>query len=232
MSSIHPQACIDPSAQLGDGVVVDAFCVVEAEARIGAGTHLGSHCHIGPGVVLGAECRLESACVILANSRLGNRCQLAAGVVIGSRGFGFVLDQGKHRPIPQVSGVEIGDDVVIGAGSCVDRGTLLPTRIESGVEIGAQVQIAHNVTVGERTRVAHQSGLAGSSSVGSDCELGLQSGVSGKMGDRSRLAVRGGLTRKAPPDSDLWGFPARPKAEALRATAALSLLAKRQDSGE
>jgi UDP-3-O-[3-hydroxymyristoyl] glucosamine N-acyltransferase len=204
------------------------FCVVEAAAQIGPGARLGSHVYIGAGVVVGANCQLESGSVLLAETVLGRDCKIAAGAVLGSQGFGFVLHEGRHKFIPQVSKVVLGDGVIVGPGSCIDRGTLEPTVLEDGVELGAQVQLAHNCKIGAGSRIEHQSGLAGSSQVGAQCELGLQTGMAGQasLGDRSKLAVRGGLLRKTPPDSDLWGFPARPKGEAMRAQAALFRLAK------
>lgn len=231
-SHVDPHASVDASALLGDGVSVGAFAVVEAGARVGAGTSIGPHCFVGEGSTLGERCRLEPAVVILAGCHVGDDARLEAGVVVGSAGFGFVHHAGEHRPIPQVGGVELGHRVQVGAGSCIDRGTLDNTRLADDVVIGGQVQIAHNVVVGERSRIEHQAGIAGSSKIGADCTLGLQSGMAGQatLGDRSRLAVRGGLTKKSGPDSDLWGFPARPRLEALRAQAMLMKLAGAEDA--
>lgn len=232
MGQIHPQAWLDPTASLDQDVYVGPFSVVEAGVQLGQGCRIGPHCYLGPGVRLGQHCHLEAGCVVLAGSQLGDGVQLAAGVVIGAAGFGFVLHQGQHLPIPQVSGVEIGSRSCIGPGSCIDRGTLQPTYLGDEVVLGAQVQLAHNVRVGSRSQIHDQAGIAGSSQVGEDCQMGFQSGMAGQasLGDRSRLAIRGGNLRKAPPESDLWGFPARPKREALRAQAALHRLARGQET--
>ena len=219
---------MDPAARLGDGVEVGAFAVVEGQAQIGSGCYLGPHSYVGAGVRLGAGCRLEAGAVLLSGTVVGDGCVIQPGAVLGSTGFGFVVHEGQHLHIPQVSGVEVGERTFIGSATCVDRGTLEPTVIGSEVRIGAQVQVAHNVTIGDRTVIDMQSGFAGSSSIGADCQIGMQTGMAGhsSVGDRTKMAPRTGNLRKAPDDSDLWGFPARPRAEAMKAQAALSLLSK------
>lgn len=228
MAGVHPQAAVDASAQVAENVEIGAYAVVEAAVEIAAGCKIAAHVYLGPGVRLGPDCQLGAGVVVLPGTVLGGGVRVEAGAVIGSTGFGFVLHQGEHMPIPQVSGVRLEDGVTVGAGTCIDRGTLTPTVIAEKAEIGAQVQIAHNVLIGPRSRVHHQSGIAGSSKVGADCELGLQSGIAGQasLGDGSVLAVRGGLVKKFPAGSDLMGFPARPRLEVLRAQAALNQLAK------
>ncbi|MBT9587904.1 UDP-3-O-(3-hydroxymyristoyl)glucosamine N-acyltransferase [bacterium] len=232
MSLVHATAWVDPLAQLAEDVEVGPFAAIEADAQIGAGSRVGAHVYVGPGVVVGANASLGEGCVLLARTRLQADCRIEPGAVVGSTGFGFVLHQGQHVHIPQVSGVEIGRRVVIGAGTCVDRGTLEPTRIGDDAEIGAQVQVAHNVSIGPRSKVEQQAGFAGTSSIGADCTVGMQSGMAGQssLGDRSKMAVRTGNLRKAPPDSDLWGFPARPRQEAMKAQAALARLGKLPDA--
>lgn len=229
---VHPRAWVDPQAALEDGVEVGAFAVVEAGARVGSNTRLGAYSYVGKDVTLGSNCVLETGAVVLPGTTVGDGCQLQEGCVLGSTGFGFVVHEAQHLHIPQVSGVQVGSQTVIGAATCVDRGTLEPTVIGSQVRLGAQVQVAHNVTIGDRTSVDMQSGFAGSSTIGSDCQIGMQVGMAGhsSVGDRSRLAARTGNLRKAPADSDLWGFPARPRAEAMKAQAALSRLAKLTDA--
>lgn len=228
MPGVHPQAWIAESAYVAEDVEVGAFAVIEAGAHVGAGCCVGAHAYVGPEVRVGEHCTLGPGAVLLPGTVLAANVRVEAGAVLGSTGFGFVLHQGEHMPIPQISGVHIADGAGIGAGTCVDRGTLTPTTIGEQAEIGAQVQIAHNVSVGPRSKVHHQAGIAGSSKVGADCELGLQSGMAGQasLGDGSVLAVRGGLVKKFPAGSDLWGFPARPKWEVLRAQAALNQLAR------
>ncbi len=152
--AIHPSAWVDPCAELASGVSVGPFVVVEAGARIGAGTRLGAHVTVGRG------------CVI------GQRCILHPGVVIGADGFGFAPHEGQWVKIEQLGAVRIGDDVEIGANSCVDRGALDDTVIEDGVKLDNLVQIGHNVHIGAHTAMAGCAGVAGSARIGRGCTVG------------------------------------------------------------
>ncbi len=152
--AIHPTAWIDPAAQVGEGVSVGPFAVVEAGARVGAGTRLGAH------VTVGRDCVV------------GERCILHPGVVIGADGFGFAPHEGQWVKIEQLGAVRIGNDVEIGANSCVDRGALDDTVIEDGVKLDNLVQIGHNVHVGAHTAMAGCAGVAGSARIGRGCTVG------------------------------------------------------------
>ncbi|MEY2621381.1 MAG: UDP-3-O-[3-hydroxymyristoyl] glucosamine N-acyltransferase [Pseudomonadota bacterium] len=145
---IHPQARVDHSARIGP------FCVVERGAVIGADTWLKSH------VTVGEDCRV------------GARCILHAGVSIGADGFGFAPHEGQWVKIEQLGAVRIGDDVEIGANSCVDRGALEDTVIEDGVKIDNLVQIGHNVHIGAHSALAGCAGVAGSARIGRGCTVG------------------------------------------------------------
>lgn len=145
---IHPQAHVDPSARIGP------LCVVERGARIGAQTWLKS------GVTVGEDCRM------------GERCIVHAGVVIGADGFGFALFEGRWEKIEQLGAVRIGNDVEIGANTCIDRGALDDTIIEDGVKLDNLVQIGHNVHVGANTAMAGCAGVAGSARIGANCTVG------------------------------------------------------------
>lgn len=152
---VHPSAVIDPQAVLAEDVEVGAHCVVERGARIGAGSRLRA------GVVVGEGCEI------------GARCLLHPGVVIGADGFGFApAPDGSWVKIEQLGAVRIGDDVEIGANSCVDRGALEDTVIEHGVKIDNLVQIGHNVRIGAHTALAGCVGVAGSARIGAHCTIG------------------------------------------------------------
>lgn len=154
LAGVHPSAWIDPGAVLGPDVSIGPFAVVEAGARIGAGTRIGAHVTVGRGCHIGA------------------RCILHAGVVIGADGFGFALHQGQWVKIEQLGAVRIGDDVEIGANSCVDRGALDDTVIEDGVKLDNLVQIGHNVHIGAHSALAGCAGVAGSARIGRHCTVG------------------------------------------------------------
>jgi UDP-3-O-[3-hydroxymyristoyl] glucosamine N-acyltransferase len=148
---VHADALVDPSASIGP------LCVVEQGARIGAHTVLKSR------VTVGEQCTV------------GQRCVLHSGVVIGADGFGFAPDKsrgGAWEKIVQLGAVRIGDDVEIGANTCIDRGALDDTIIEDGVKLDNLIQIGHNVRVGKHTAMAGCVGVAGSATIGAHCTLG------------------------------------------------------------
>ena len=151
---IHPSAVIHPQALLDSTARIGPLCVIERGARIGANTWLKS------GVTVGEDCHI------------GERCILHSGVVIGADGFGFALHEGKWEKIEQLGAVRIGNDVEIGANTCIDRGALDDTVIEDGVKLDNLVQIGHNVHVGAHSALAGCAGVAGSARIGANCTVG------------------------------------------------------------
>src|SRR5262249_39052989 len=137
--------------------------------------------HVGAGARLGDDVNLFPNVTVYARSEIGNRVRIHSGSVIGSDGFGYVLDSGKHRKVPQIGHVIIGDDVEIGANVTVDRGALGPTIIGKGTKIDNLVQIGHNVVVGENCLIISQAGVAGSTKLGNDVVLAGQSGLAGHL---------------------------------------------------
>ncbi len=169
---IHPQSSIDPAAVLAQGVDVGAFCVVGPGARIEAGARLGPHCVVGAGAVVGADSRLTAHVTLGEGCSLGQRCIVHAGVVIGADGFGFAPHNGEWVKIEQLGAVRIGNDVEIGANTCIDRGALDDTVIGDGVKLDNLIQIGHNVNVGAHTAMAGCVGVAGSANIGAHCTVG------------------------------------------------------------
>jgi UDP-3-O-[3-hydroxymyristoyl] glucosamine N-acyltransferase len=162
--AVHPSAVIDPDAVIDPTARIGALCVVERGARVGAGT------------VLKARVSLGQDCVV------GERCILHPGVVIGADGFGFAPDaQGAWEKIEQLGAVRIGDDVEIGANTCIDRGALGDTVIEDGVKLDNLIQIAHNVRIGKHTAMAGCAAVAGSATIGAYCTIGGRAGILGHL---------------------------------------------------
>jgi UDP-3-O-[3-hydroxymyristoyl] glucosamine N-acyltransferase len=169
---IHPSAVVDPSAMIaetasiGPNAVVGAFSEVGEGARIYPGVVLGRHVRIGVGTRIHPNVTVYDECEVGAN------CIVHAGVVIGADGFGFANEKGTWVKIPQVGRVLIADHVEIGANTTIDRGALDDTLIGYGVKLDNQIQIAHNVQVGEHTAMAGCVGIAGSAVIGSRCTIG------------------------------------------------------------
>ncbi|WP_295850827.1 UDP-3-O-(3-hydroxymyristoyl)glucosamine N-acyltransferase [uncultured Xylophilus sp.] len=170
---VHPEATVDPSAAIGP------LCVIERGATVGAHTVLASR------ITVGEDCRI------------GARCLLHAGVVIGADGFGFALDEGRWEKIEQLGAVRIGDDVEIGANSCIDRGALDDTVIEDGVKIDNLVQIGHNVRIGRHSALAGNAGVAGSAVIGAHCTVGGGAVVLGhlRLADHVHISAASVVTR-------------------------------------
>jgi UDP-3-O-[3-hydroxymyristoyl] glucosamine N-acyltransferase len=155
VGGIHPSAVIDASAQIDPTASIGALCVIGAGARIGARTQLAARVTVGEGC------------------SIGQRCILHSGVVIGADGFGFAPRADKSwEKIAQLGAVRIGDDVEIGANTCIDRGALDDTVIEDGVKLDNLIQIGHNVHIGQHTAMAGNAGVAGSATIGAYCTVG------------------------------------------------------------
>ena len=171
---VHPSAVVDPEAVLGEGVRIGPQCVVERGARIGAGTVLKARVFVG------------EDCVV------GERCTLHPGVVIGADGFGFAPHQGAWEKIEQLGAVRIGNDVDIGANTCIDRGALADTVIEDGVKLDNLIQVGHNCRIGAHTAIAGCVGIAGSANIGAHCTIGGAAMILGHLTIADRVNISSG----------------------------------------
>lgn len=169
---IHPTASIHSTATVGAGVRVGAFSVVAAGATIGAGAVLKNHVTVEAGAGVGIDTLLYSRVVLGEDCVIGDRCIVHPGAVVGADGFGFAPDQGRWEKIEQLGRVHIGNDVEIGANTCIDRGALGDTVISDGVKLDNLIQIGHNVFVGAHTAMAGCVGVAGSAKIGAHCTVG------------------------------------------------------------
>ncbi|GHC24381.1 UDP-3-O-(3-hydroxymyristoyl)glucosamine N-acyltransferase [Aidingimonas halophila] len=178
---IHPTAVVDGSARLAEGVQVGPNAVIEEGVRLDAGVIVGPGSVIGADSVIGESSRLHANVTVYHGVTVGKRAILHSGCVIGGDGFGFAHDGGSWHKIAQLGGVIIGDDVEVGSCSSIDRGALGDTVIDDDVKIDSQVQIAHNVHIGEHSALAGCVGIAGSTKVGRHCMLGGGVGLSGHL---------------------------------------------------
>lgn len=224
--SIDPRAVIHSSAQIGPEAALHPFVV------IGEGCVVGARCRLHSGVVLGRNCRLgddvvlHPHVVLYDGTILGNRVIVHANAVLGADGFGYRFQGGKHVKMPQFGFVEVGDDVEIGAGTTIDRGTFQATRIGTGTKIDNLVQVGHNCQIGKHNLFVSQVGIAGSCSTGEYVVIAGQVGVSDHVhiADRAIIGARSGVVRDVPTGERMLGAPARPESEEKRILLSLGRL--------
>ena len=208
-------------------VGVHECAAVDSTARLGQNVRVGPFCRVGPGAVIGDDSTLMSNVTINGRCVVGDRCIFHPGVVVGADGFGYrQTTEGHHVKIPHVGIVRIGDDVEIGANTCIDRATFGVTSIGAGTKIDNLVQIAHNCIVGAHCVICGDSSLAGSVTIGDYTMVGGSAGVADQrtVGSRVMLGARAGVMEDVP-DGETWtGMPARPARHVLRTYAAVNRL--------
>jgi len=178
---VHPSVVVAASATLGADVSIAANVVIGEHCVIGDGCEIGANTVIGDHCVLGRDCLLRANVTLYHDVVLGDRVQIHSGAVIGADGFGFAPDKGRWHKIAQLGGVRIGNDVDIGANTCVDRGALADTVIEDNVILDNLIQIGHNVRLGEGSAMAANVGVAGSTTIGKHCTVSGGAGIAGHL---------------------------------------------------
>ncbi len=225
-AGIHPTAVIAASAQIDPTAHVGPHCTVGERVKIGANSVLQAGNFVGDDSKLGDEVNLFPNVTIYPRTEIGARVRIHAGTVIGSDGFGYVLDAGFHRKVPQIGNVIIGDDVEIGSNVSVDRGALGSTVIGKGTKIDNLVQIAHNVEIGEHCIVIAQVGISGSTKLGNYVILAGQVGLAGhlKIGNQVTVAAQSGVMTDIPDGAKWFGSPAQPDRDTKRQIIAIQHL--------
>ncbi len=230
VAGTDPHASVDPTARVGAGSAVAAGAVIGPRAEIGARCRIGPNAVIGPGVVIGDD-TVVGANASLSHCLVGARVLIYPGVRIGQDGFGFAIDPKGHVKVPQLGRVVVGDDVEIGANSCIDRGAVGDTVIGPGCMIDNLVQIGHNVQLGRGCVIVSLVGISGSTRLGDFVVVGGQSGFAGhlRIGSGVRVAAQSGVHKDVPDGVSVGGSPAVPVSEWRREIATIKRLAKRKD---
>ena len=208
---ISPAAHISESAKIGKDVYIGEFVYVGNETVIGDGARLYPQTYVGDGAKIGNDTILLPGAKVLHECIIGNECTLREGSIIGSDGFGFAPQQNDDfRKIPQIGNVILEDRVDIGANTTVDRATMGSTIIHRGVKLDNQIQVAHNVEIGENTVMAAQCGISGSTKIGKNCMFGGKAAIAGhlEIADGVKLAATSGVAASIKtPNSVEMGAP-------------------------
>jgi UDP-3-O-[3-hydroxymyristoyl] glucosamine N-acyltransferase len=233
-AAVHPTARIGVGVELGAGVAIGPHCVVGAGVILGNRVRLGAGVVLEEGVTIGDDSDLGPYVVCYSGTRIGRRCGFKAGVVLGGSGFGYISGLEGPIRIPHVGGCVIGDDVDIGANSCVDRGSIDDTVIGAGTKLDNHVHIGHNARLGTHCMIMGGSVVAGSAELGNGVIAGGHTAIAGhfRVGHGVRIAAKSGVASAVPDGAEVSGFPARPHREFLKAQASLYRLAKITDKLE
>ncbi|MEL6975535.1 MAG: UDP-3-O-(3-hydroxymyristoyl)glucosamine N-acyltransferase [Bacteroidota bacterium] len=208
---VEQPSFVSETATYGEGFYFGAFSYLSDNVKIGNNVKIYPNVYIGENVTIADNVVVFAGAKIYSDSIIGNECVIHSGVIIGADGFGFTPNEnGEYSKVPQTGNVILEDHVDVGAGTTIDRATLGSTILRKGVKLDNQIQIAHNVEIGEHTAIAAQTGIAGSTKIGKHCLIGGQVGIVGHItiGDRVRIQAQSGIGRNVKSDEVLQGSPA------------------------
>jgi UDP-3-O-[3-hydroxymyristoyl] glucosamine N-acyltransferase len=225
-TGISPKADIAASAAIGPNTHIQPFAVISENARVGSNCRIYPGVFVGPNVTVGDDCILYPNAVIYDGCRLGNRVIVQSNASVGQDGYGFATHQGAHHKIPQIGIVVLEDDVEIGSGCVIERGTLDNTVIGKGSKIGDSVAIGHGTKIGPHCLLVPQAGVAGSAVLGHHCVVGGQAGIVGhiKVGNLVTIGAQAAVINSVPDGSTILGAPAIDANKAKRAYALIETL--------
>jgi UDP-3-O-[3-hydroxymyristoyl] glucosamine N-acyltransferase len=225
---VHPAAAVDPSAQIGEDVWIGPHVAIGARARIGERTVLQAGVVVGADAVAGADCLFHPRAYLADRCVAGDRVVLQAGAVIGSDGFGWAFLDGRLVKIPQIGIVTLGDDVEIGANTCIDRAQTGVTSVGTGTKIDNLCQIGHNSRIGRHTAIAAFAGLAGTTTIGDYGRIAGQALFPGHttIGDRVTIGGASHVWGDVPDGAFVSGQPAQNHRDHVRLQAYIRRLPK------
>lgn len=210
-SGIEQPSVISENVVYGENLYLGSFCYIGKNVKIGKDVKIYPNTFIGDNVVIGDNCVFFAGVRVYSETEIGNNCTVHSGSIIGSDGFGFAPhEDGTYSKIPQIGNVILEDNVEVGACTTIDRATLGSTIIRKGVKLDNQIQIAHNVEIGENTVIAAQTGIAGSTKIGKNCMIGGQVGFAGHLviGDNVKIQAQSGIGKNLNEGETVQGSPA------------------------
>jgi len=210
-TGVESPVYLSESASYGEEFYMGAFSYLGNNVKIGNSVKVFPNVYIGDNVRIGDNVIVFAGAKIYSETIIGNNCVIHSGAILGADGFGFAPNaNGEYSKIPQTGNVILEDNVDVGAGTTIDRATLGSTILRKGVKLDNQIQIAHNVEIGENTVIAAQTGIAGSTKIGRNCMIGGQVGIVGHIiiGNRVKIQAQSGIGRNIKDDEVLQGSPA------------------------
>ncbi|WP_445454779.1 UDP-3-O-(3-hydroxymyristoyl)glucosamine N-acyltransferase [Flavobacterium sp. 25HG05S-40] len=210
-SGIEQPSVISENVTYGEHLYLGSFSYIGKNVSIGTNVKIYPNSFIGDNVTIGDNCIFFAGARVYSESVIGSNCVIHSGTIIGSDGFGFApQEDGSYTKVPQIGNVILEDDVEVGSCTTIDRATLGSTIIRKGVKLDNQIQIAHNVEIGENTVIAAQTGIAGSTKIGKNCMIGGQVGFAGHIvvGDNVRIQAQSGVGKNVKDGEVIQGSPA------------------------
>lgn len=219
-SGVSSLSFISKDAAYGDDVYIGEFAFIGERVKIGNRVKIYPQAYIGDDCVIGDDTVIYAGAKLYAQTVVGKSCILHSGCVIGADGFGFApQEDGSYKKIPQIGNVSIGDNVEIGANTCVDCATMGSTRIHDGVKLDNLIQIAHNVELGNNTAMAAQTGVSGSTKIGANCIVAGQVGIAGHLhiANNTKIGAQSGIISNIKREGEeVMGSPVMPVKDFLR----------------
>ncbi len=209
-TGIEQPSFISESATYGENIYLGAFSYLGEGVKLGDNVKVFPNAYIGDNVTIGNDVVIFAGAKIYSDTVIGDRCVIHSGAIIGADGFGFAPDEkGQYQKVPQIGNVILGNDIDVGAATTIDRATLGSTIIKDGVKLDNQIQIAHNVEIGEHTAIAAQTGIAGSTKIGKHCLIGGQVGIAGHLvlADKVRVQAQSGIGKNIKEGEAIQGSP-------------------------
>ncbi|WP_447637029.1 UDP-3-O-(3-hydroxymyristoyl)glucosamine N-acyltransferase [Flavobacterium microcysteis] len=210
-SGIEQPSVLSENVIYGENLYLGSFCYIGKNVKIGDNVKIYPNSFVGDNVTIGDNTILFAGVRVYSETEIGKGCTIHSGAIIGSDGFGFVPnEEGIYSKVPQIGNVIIEDNVDIGSCTTIDRATLGSTIIKKGVKLDNQIQIAHNVVIGENTVIASQTGVAGSTKIGNNCIIGGQVGIVGHItiGNGVRIQAQSGVGKNLADGETVQGSPA------------------------
>jgi len=209
-NGIEANSVISDNVKYGDGLYLGSFSYIGTNVTIGNNVKIYPNCYIGDNVVIGDNSTIFAGAKLYSETVIGKDCVIHSGVIIGADGFGFAPNKdGSYNKVPQIGNVILEDNVDVGAGTTIDRATMGSTIIRKGVKLDNQIQIAHNVEIGQNTVIAAQTGIAGSTKIGQHCVIGGQVGIAGHLtiGNNVKVQAQSGIGKNIKDDEVIQGSP-------------------------